>query len=40
MDGLHNRENFQKFRNSTIHYNSVKEHPEISKIAQFGCEML
>ena len=39
MDRLHNRQNFQKSRNSTIHSNSVKEHPKISRNAKFGSEM-
>jgi hypothetical protein len=33
MDRLHNRQNFQKVRNSTIHTN-IKEHPKVSKIAE------
>ncbi len=40
MDRLHNAQNFEKFQNSKIHYHSIKEHPKISKIAKFGCEML
>ena len=31
---------FEKFRNSKIHYHSIKEHLRLSKIAKFGCEML
>ncbi len=40
MDRLHNGQNFEKFRNSKIHYYSIKEHLKLSKIAKFGCEML
>ncbi len=40
MDRLHNRQNFEKFRNSTVHYYSIKKHLKDSKIAKFGCEML
>ena len=40
MDRLHYRRNFQKYRNSKIHYHSIKERPEVSKIAKFGYEML
>jgi hypothetical protein len=34
------RNSFEKFRHSVIHYNSVKEHPDISENAKFGCKML
>ena len=40
MDRLHNGQNFEKFRNSKIHYHSIKEHLKLSKIAKCGCEML
>ncbi len=30
----------KKFRNSKIHYHSIKERLKRSKIAKFGCEML
>ena len=36
MDRLHNRHDFLKSRNSTIHSNSDKEHPKIGKNAKFG----
>ncbi len=32
--------NFEKFRNSKIHYHSIKEHLKLSKIAKYGSEML
>ena len=32
-------QNFEKFRNSKIHYHSIKEHLKLSKTAKFGCEM-
>ncbi len=31
---------FKKNLNRKIHYDSVKEHPKVSKITKFGCEML
>ena len=40
IDRLHNGQNFEKFRNSKIHYDSIKEHLKLSKIGKFGCEML
>ena len=40
MDRLHNEQNSEKFRNSKIHYHSIKKHPKLSKIAKFGSEML
>ena len=41
MDQFHkNGQNFEKIWNSKIHYHSIEEHPKISKIAKFGCEML
>ncbi len=40
MDRLHNGQNFEKNLNRKIHYQSIKEHPRVSKITKFGCEML
>ena len=40
MDRLHNGQNFDKFRNSKIHYHSIKKHVKLSRIVKFGCEML
>ena len=40
MDRLHNGQNFEKLRHSKIHYHSTKQHLKLSKIAEFGCEML
>ena len=40
MDRLHYRQNFLKCRDSKIHYHSIKERPNFSKIAKFGCKML
>ena len=40
MDRLHYRQNFEKSPSGKIHYNSIEEHPKISKIAKFGREML
>ena len=31
---------FKKNLNRKIHYDSVKEHPKVSKITKFDCEML
>ncbi len=31
MDRLHNKQNFEKFRNSKIHYYSIKEHLNLVK---------
>ncbi len=39
MGRLNNAQNFEKIRNSKIHYRSIKEHLKFSKIAKFGCEM-
>ena len=33
-DCIHNTQNFEKFRNSKIHYYSIKEHLKLSKIAK------
>ena len=40
MHRLHNGQNFEEFRNSKIHYHSIKEHLKLSKIEEFDCEML
>ena len=40
MDRLHYGQNFEKHSNGKIHNHSIKEHPEISKTATFGREML
>ena len=33
------RRNFEKIRNRQKYYHILKEHPKLSKIAKFGCEM-
>ncbi len=33
-------QNFEKKLKRKFHYHSIKEHPKISKITKFGCEML
>ena len=40
MDRLPYRQNFLNDRNSKICYHSLKDHPKVSKIAKFRCEML
>ena len=40
IDRLRNGQNFEKFRNSKIHYHSIKGRLKLSKLAKFGCEML
>ena len=40
MDRLHYGQDFEKSWNRKIYYNSIEEHPQISKIAKFGREML
>ena len=40
MDRLPYRQKFLNDRNSKICYHSLKDHPKVSKIAKFRCEML
>ena len=40
MDRLPYRQNFLNDRNSKICHHSLKDHPKVSKIAKFRCEML
>ena len=40
MDRLPYRQKFLNDRNSKICYHSLKDHPKVSKIAKFCCEML
>ena len=40
MDRLPYRQKFLNDRNSNICYHSLKDHPIVSKIAKFRCEML
>ena len=40
MDRLHYGQNFEKSWSGKVYYHSIEEHPKISKIAKFGCEML
>ena len=40
MDRLPHRQKFLNDRNSKICYHSLKDHPKVSKIAKFRCEML
>ena len=40
MDRLHYGQSFEKRSNGKIHYNSIEEHPKISKLAKFGRETL
>ena len=40
MDRLPYRQKFLNDRNSKIFYHSLKDHPKVSKIAKFRCEML
>ena len=40
IDRLPYRQKFLNDRNSKICYHSLKDHPKVSKIAKFRCEML
>ena len=40
MDRLPYRQKILNDRNSKICYHSLKDHPKVSKIAKFRCEML
>ena len=40
MDRLPYRQKFLNDRNSKICYHSLKDHPKVSKMAKFRCEML
>ena len=40
MDQLPYRQKFLNDRNSKICYHSLKDHPKVSKMAKFRCEML
>ena len=40
MDRFHYGQKFEKSRNRKFYYHGIEEHPEISKIAKFGCETL
>ena len=40
MDRLPYRQKCLNDRNSKICYHSLKDHPKVSKIAKFRCEML
>ena len=40
MDRLPYRQKFLNDRNSKICYHSLKDHPKVSKIAKFRCELL
>ena len=40
VDRLPYRQKFLNDQNSKICYHSLKDHPKVSKIAKFRCEML